>query len=90
MDHDALFPLAPINTAEEKLQSLFSSASDALALLTKHFEQQSFSSQSLNGGSANVSDTADRQRLQATVERLQAELGVLSFLETVSSKLMEA
>lgn len=78
MDHDALFPLAPINAAEEKLQSLFSSANDALASLTKHFEQQCLPSQSLNGDSASASDTADRQRLHATVERLQAELGVLS------------
>jgi len=90
MDHDALFPLAPINAAEEKLQSLFSSANDALASLTKHFEQQCLPSQSLNGDSASASDTADRQRLHATVERLQAELGVLSLLETVMTKLIEA
>ncbi|KAL4065926.1 Afadin and alpha-actinin-binding-domain-containing protein [Scleroderma yunnanense] len=74
MDHDTLFPLAPINAAEEKLQSLFSSANDALTSLTKHFEEQLSPNRNLNGDSANISDTVERQRLQTNVERLQAEL----------------
>lgn len=89
MDHDALFPLAPINAAEEKLQSLFSSANDALAFLSKHFEEQSLPSRSMNGDCTSVPDTAERQQLQATVKRLQAELGMLSFLVIIRTKLIE-
>ncbi|KAG6336455.1 hypothetical protein ID866_2626 [Astraeus odoratus] len=77
MDHDALFPLAPINAPEEKLLTLFSSANDALAVLSKHFTEKSSPSQNLTGNPAGISDANERANLQNKVTMLQTELDEL-------------
>ncbi|KAG6381745.1 Afadin and alpha-actinin-binding-domain-containing protein [Boletus reticuloceps] len=39
-DHDALFPLTPINAADDKMLSLFASANDAISVLSKHLSDR--------------------------------------------------
>ncbi|KIJ65501.1 hypothetical protein HYDPIDRAFT_174941 [Hydnomerulius pinastri MD-312] len=73
-DHDALFPLTPINAADEKLISLFASANDALSTLSKHFSERPDTPQSSSSEPLKASDSAERERFQATIERLKAEL----------------
>ncbi|KAI6041231.1 Afadin and alpha-actinin-binding-domain-containing protein [Pisolithus marmoratus] len=71
LNHDALFPLAPINAAEERLLSLFSSADNALATLSTPFSNTNANPSTI---SSSTPDTTESQDFRAIIEKLQAEL----------------
>ncbi|KAF9233476.1 Afadin and alpha-actinin-binding-domain-containing protein [Melanogaster broomeanus] len=69
LDHDALFPLTPINAADDKLLSLFASANDALAILKNNY--QDATSEPRQG-----SKSVERESFQVVIEKLRTELGM--------------
>ncbi|KAF9224074.1 hypothetical protein BS17DRAFT_880114 [Gyrodon lividus] len=70
LDHDVLFPLTPISAANDKLLSLFASANDALVTLS----ERSNAPQGSRLQSLKASESAERERLQAVIEKLRTEL----------------
>ncbi|KAH7890897.1 Afadin and alpha-actinin-binding-domain-containing protein [Phlebopus sp. FC_14] len=74
LDHDALFPVAPMNAANDKLLSLFASADGALSVLSKRLVEGTAGSRVPSAGSRKDSDPAERKTLLATMGKLQTEL----------------
>ena len=77
-----LFPLAPTETAGEKLSALMGSIRESLARLlksTSDSKPESTSSRSSGpvpgGQKAAAADSAEVDRLQAVIDKLRAELG---------------
>ncbi|KAG8221070.1 hypothetical protein J3R82DRAFT_2585 [Butyriboletus roseoflavus] len=73
-DHDALFPLTPINAADDKILSLFASANDAISILSKHLSDRPNATQVATSGQPTEADSEECKRLQAVIEKLQTEL----------------
>ncbi|KAF8448876.1 Afadin and alpha-actinin-binding-domain-containing protein [Boletus edulis BED1] len=75
-DHDALFPLTPINAADDKMLSLFASANDAISVLSKHLSDRLNTAHSEPSGQLLEadSDSEDCKCLRAVIEKLQNEL----------------
>ncbi|KAI5995457.1 Afadin and alpha-actinin-binding-domain-containing protein [Pisolithus albus] len=74
LNHDALFPLAPINAAEERMLSLFSSADSAFATLSTQFSGMSNVDANPSSTSSGTLDIIEGENLRATIEKLRAEL----------------
>ncbi|KAI6023947.1 Afadin and alpha-actinin-binding-domain-containing protein [Pisolithus microcarpus] len=74
LNHDALFPLAPINAAEERLLSLFSSADSAFVTLSTQFSGMSNIDANPSSASSGTLDTIEGENLRVTIEKLRAEL----------------
>ncbi|KIK79748.1 hypothetical protein PAXRUDRAFT_833943, partial [Paxillus rubicundulus Ve08.2h10] len=74
LDHDALFPLTPINAADDKLLSLFASANDALATLSSHLSERSSVPRESTSEPTKASESAERERLQVIIDKLRTEL----------------
>lgn len=78
-----LFPLAPTETAGEKLSTLMASIREALARLAKSTSEPkpetAASARSTgpahSGQKASAVDSAEVDRLQAVINKLRAELG---------------
>lgn len=73
-NHDALFPLSPINAAEERLLSLFSSADNTLVTLSTRFSEMSHINANPSAVPSGTLDIAESEKLRTTIEKLQAEL----------------
>ncbi|KIK75252.1 hypothetical protein PAXRUDRAFT_19156 [Paxillus rubicundulus Ve08.2h10] len=76
LDHDAPFPLTPINAADDKLLSLFASANDALATLSSHLSERSSIPRESTSEPTKASESAERERLQVIIDKLRTELGM--------------
>ncbi|KAI6113107.1 Afadin and alpha-actinin-binding-domain-containing protein [Pisolithus sp. B1] len=74
LNHDALFPLAPINAAEERLLSLFSAADSAFVMLSMQFSEMSGIGVNPSSTSSGTSGTTEGENLRVIIEKLRAEL----------------
>ncbi|KAG9313138.1 hypothetical protein JVU11DRAFT_6588 [Chiua virens] len=72
--HDALFPLTPINAADDKILSLFASANEAISMLSKHLSDGPNVAQAVTSEQPVEASAEACRRLQAVIEKLQAEL----------------
>jgi hypothetical protein len=72
-----LFPLTPINAADDKILSLFASANDAISILSKHLSDKPNTTHIEASGKPAEAGSEECKRLQAVIEKLQTELGVL-------------
>ena len=71
-----MFPLTPINAADDKILSLFASANDAISILSKHLSDRPDATPAITSEQPMEAGPEECKRLQAVIEKLRTELGM--------------